>query len=186
VSTNPAAAKFNRPVSWKLLCLAILASGHLVLTALGAFSFEFSDESRFGRVMSFYGEASGAGHSYGFFAPGVFSQIRAIFDITDKAGVKKSIDLESEISPIHEAQLRVGNIIEQFMNDYDDPMEYQRALAASLAGTVFGRHPEATSVNVRIERFTAQSLTEYKRGLVPKWIPEYSAEFVYKQPLAEK
>ena len=160
------------------------ALAHLALVSAGAFGVDYSSDNILGRMLNGYGSASGAGSSYGFFAPGIFSQIRAVFDITGRDGSVRSIPLESHVS--HEADLRIGNIIEQFANDFDNQIEFQRSLAASLAATFFGREPQAKSINVRIERFTPSSMEEHRLGLRPLWIPEYSAKFVHNLPVAKQ
>ena len=160
--------------SWYWLWIGI-AVFHLTIVGLGAASVNLSGLGPLGVVLDHYGSITGAGDSYGFFAPGVFRQIRARFDVVDAKGRRTPAALESGAN--HEADLRVGNIIDQFQNDSDDPQAMQRSIAASLAGTLFGRHPKTKTVVVRLEEFVAVSMSDYRHGVRPKWSSLYEATF---------
>ena len=166
-----------------------LAAGHLGLVALGAGSVNLRDLGLPGRALEEYGALSGASSGYGFFAPGVGFQLGARFDIIDKGGVTTPDSLATGAS--HEADIRVGNIIDQFgrVDDEDDEeaaARVRRALAASLAGTLFGRHPDAAAVVVRLQSFTPVSMEAWRSGERPRWAPVYTAKFVHlAQPEAE-
>jgi hypothetical protein len=160
-----------------------IALCHLILVSLGASYVNISDENWVGRAVNIYDEVSGAGSSYGFFAPGIFSQIRAVFDVIDANGQTRTVNLAKGINK--EADLRVGNIIDQFQSideveDGDDERieRLQRSMAASLAGTIFGRYPGAKKVVLRLEKFQPPSMEEYRRGERPNWEPLYSAAFI--------
>jgi hypothetical protein len=161
-----------------------IALFHLGMVALGAASIDFSEETWLGKILVFYGNFTGAGTGYGFFAPGVTGQIRARFEVIDKDGNKSMTVLEKHQT--HEADLRVGNIIDQFLGDANDDKDVQRSLAASLAGTVFGRSPSAREVVVRLESFTPPSMAEYREGKRPEWVPLYSASFIDNKNLVAK
>ena len=166
-----------------------LAAGHLVLVTLGAGSVNLRELGLPGRALEEYGGLSGANSGYGFFAPGVGFQLGARFDVVDGDGVTTPASLATGTS--HEADIRVGNIIDQFgtVEDEDDEeaaARVRRALAASLAGKVFGRHPEAVAVVVRLETFTPVSMKDWRGGERPRWSPLYTAKFVHHaQPKAE-
>lgn len=149
---------------------------HLFLVMLGAGNVDLERLGIFGQAIAFYGAVSGSAESYGFFAPGVSSQLEVLFDLTDRSGKTRTISLETGAS--HEADLRVGNVIGQFSNESEEPEKLQRSVAASLAGTVFGRYPEAKEVNVRLEEFTPVSMADYRVGKRPQWAPIYQAKFV--------
>jgi hypothetical protein len=79
-----------------------------------------------------------------------------------------------------ETDLRIGNIFNQFFSESgEDAEDLQRSVAASLAGTVLGRNPDATAVNVRLENFSPVSMKEYRSGSRPSWSSIYEAKFVY-------
>lgn len=161
-----------------------LGAGHLILVALGAGSVSLGPLGLPGRILEEYSILSGAGSGYGFFTPGVSGQLVAHFDVIDREGRRTAASLETGSS--HEADLRVGNIIDQFWNENEDQDEDQdqdapslsRSLAASLAGKIFGRHPEAREVVVRLEHFEPVSMEAFRRGDRPSMSPLYEASFV--------
>src|SRR5262245_20729418 len=117
--------------------LTALAAAHLVLVACGA--------SRRGplpatpwprKALRWYGAMSGSDNGYGFFAPGVASQWRATFTLSDGAGRDWTDTLERQDNS--EVTLRVGGIVGLFPE-----ADLSRDLAASWAGKMFGRHPGA-------------------------------------------
>jgi hypothetical protein len=112
----------------------------------------------------------------------VSGQLIAHFDALDGDGRWADVSLATGSS--HEADLRVGNIIDQFWVEEDAPGA-ERALAASLAGTIFGRHPEAREVAVRLEYFEPASMEAYRLGDRPRPSPLYEARFARRaQPPA--
>jgi hypothetical protein len=165
-------------------CLLLgLALGHLILVALGAGSVSLRPLGPVGSMLDGYGALSGASSGYGFFAPGVNGQLVAHFDVVDAEGRRTAAALETGSS--HEADLRVGNIIDQFWHE-DDAPGLERVLAASLAGKIFARHPEAREVAVRLEHFEPVSMEAYRGGARPAEIPIYEATFVHgARPPAE-
>lgn len=157
-----------------------IAVFHLSLVTLGAAKVDYGALPKIGRFLTFYGNLTGSNNSYGFFSPGVFDQLRARFEVIDQNGKSQFVPLESGVS--HEADLRVGNIIDQLQNDFDDDkMKFQRSLSRSLVGTIFGRYPEAERVTVYLDRFDTISMDEYRKGERPKWSPVYQATFIHKK-----
>jgi hypothetical protein len=132
--------------------------------------------------LSFYSEFSGASHGYGFFSPGIYSQIRGVIEVTDRKGLKTKHAITAGLN--REAELRLNDIVEQFINDFEDPMQFQRSLAASLAGSTFGKNPQAEKVEVRIEQYAPPSRIAYLNGHRSEWETAYSAKFIH--PRAEK
>ena len=171
-------------------CLLLVATAHLILVAIGASTVSLGGLGLLGSALDRYGALSGASSHYGFFTPGVSFQLGARFDIIDGAGVTTSASLANGAS--HEADIRVGNIIDQFgrMEDEDEDeaeaVRLRRSLAASLAGKMFARYPEANAVVVRLETFTPVAMDAWRRGERPKWSPLYTAKFVHHpQPKVE-
>lgn len=157
-----------------------LAFVHLTMVTLSAFSINFPLPPGVSEVLNYYGEMSGAAGGYGFFAPGVQSQIRAVFDITDSQN--RTVTMPSLTGEVREVDLRMGDIIEQFFNEHiDNPKKYQRVLSASLCGAMFGKHPDAQSVRIRLEQLTPPSMAEYRNGGTSTWKKIYSAKFVKRK-----
>ena len=152
---------------------------HLILVCFGAVGFDFYPHGLLGRCLDYYGRLSGAAAGYGFFAPGIFGQLRVKFDIVDVNGNVNIVSLDSGASG--EASLRLGNIIEQFQSREEDTgvkdEALQRALSASLARIMFMRHIDAKEVLVRLETFQSLSMEEYRSGQRGKWSPVYEARY---------
>jgi hypothetical protein len=137
-----------------------------------------------GRAARTYGAYSGSDSSYGFFAPSVGPQIRATFTLSDDSGRTWTDTLESRSN--REVELRIGGIVALFCST-----DERDALAASLAATMFGRHPEARFVTVQAESYgttgtaaTSQedlyqlpSMANYRAGERPMWRVLYQATF---------
>jgi hypothetical protein len=166
----------NRMSERRRRLLLGLFAGHLILVALGAGSVSLSPLGALGDLLEGYDALSGAGSGYGFFAPGVTGQIVAHFAVLDGEGRPTDVPLATVAS--HEADLRLGNIVDLFSaDDDDDAPSVSRALAASLAGTIFGRHPEARQVVVRLEFLEPASMEESRHGGRARRSPLYEAVF---------
>jgi len=158
---------------------------HLLLVSLSAFSINFPLPPGVGEVLTYYGEISGAAGGYGFFAPGVHSQVQAVFDITDSQNHTVTVPILN--GKVREVDLRVGDIIEQFYNEHvDNPKKYQRVLSASLCGAMFGLYPEAHSVRIRLEQLVPPSMEEYRNGVTRSWQKIYSAKFIKRKKYVEE
>lgn len=160
-----------------------VAAGHLVLVTLGASRVSLRELELPGRALDAYGALSGASSSYGFFSPGVGFQLGARFDVIDLEGRAVSASLATGSS--HEADIRVGNIIDQFGSLGDDGDDeaapaVRRSLAASLAGKMFARYPDARAIVVRLETFEPVAMEAFRRGERPRWSPLYTAKFVHE------
>jgi hypothetical protein len=162
------------PLRYRILLGVALA--HLALVAMGA-SYLGYPFGPLAKAADFYGALTGSGSAYGFFAPGVSGQLRALFDVIYPNGRQRTISLLSGAS--HEADLRIGNIIDQYQSqeDDEDPTALQRSLSASLASTVFSRNPGASRVRVRLEHFAPVSMADWRAGERPLWKPLYEATF---------
>ena len=164
-------------ISAKLKMMTVIATLHLFLVAIGAFELDLFSNDNLNSALDYYGSLSGASASYGFFAPGVDLQIRAVFDVENAHGDHQLVQLENGQNS--EFYLRTGDIIENFYNDeMADPMKFQRDLASSLSATIFSRTPNARNVTIHLDEFKPVNMAEYRSGLHPKWQPIYSATFI--------
>lgn len=161
-----------------------IALFQLVLVTAGAAQLPIGALPVIGRPLQLFADMSGAGIGYGFFSPGVYAQIRTVIDIYDHKGNKTTEFMNQ--GPNREVNLRLNDVIESFLNEFgEDKMRVQRALAASFAGSVFARKPQAEKVEVRVERYTAPSRKNYLAGQSAAWEELYSAQFIHS-PLSEK
>jgi hypothetical protein len=161
-----------------LLFLALL---HLYFVALGAFNVTgLYDLKWVGRPLEVWGNLTGAGDNYGFFAPGVFGQSRILFEILDEKGRSRVVPFRSFEN--HDSDLRVGDIVNQlnFFTD-DGPSETHRELAKSLAATMFGKFPDARKVIVHLQTLYPVTMQDYRDGARQKWQPFYDASFERKE-----
>jgi hypothetical protein len=145
-----------------------LAAIHLVLVVCGAAHFRLVPLQWGGIVQHTYGALSGSDSGFGFFAPGVASQLRATFTMTDDAGNSWTDVLEHGNN--REARLRLGTVVSNFAEE-----KMRRDVAASCAATMFGRHPTARQVVVRVEVYELPPMEAYRAGAQPEWIPVYEA-----------
>lgn len=149
------------------------AACHLLLVVCGATGWAFfggdpAEDNLAEEAVRLYGALSGAENGYGFFAPGVSSQIRATFTLTDAAGRTWTDTLEEGMGA--EATLRVGSGVS--LAAFDGVRE---SLARSWAATMFARHPAARSVTIRIDVYDLPTMTDYRAGARPCWLPVYEA-----------
>lgn len=146
------------------LALLILAVAHLGLVAMGAVKMHIPGHGWAKRALDEYRTLSGANVHYAFFAPGVDTQVRPVFELTDRTGSLTTDVLIRAGSS--EVDTRIGNMV--YLLDYVDE-ELQRALLAAWAGVMFTRHPGAERVVVRIEDFELPSMAEYRQDRRAGW-----------------
>lgn len=152
---------------------------HLSFVVLGALSLDpWSKLGKIGMILTFYGEATGASSGYGFFAPGVGSQLRSKFFTESFNGITAEALLANPLN--RESDLRLGNLVGWFWNDRAD-RKIQRSLAASWAGKIFGDDPGARTVTVRLESYYLPSMKQYREGQRPDWRFFYEAKFLKKK-----
>ena len=154
--------------------LLILAGLQLVLVGLGAAHIRLTRLGPAGFLVDSYAVLTGAGANYGFFAPGIGSELGARFEVEQPDGAILVDSLESRGT--REIALRAGNIVRAF-GDEVEHKEVRRALAASWAGKILARHPGASAVTVRIENYDLPNMRDYARGARPHWSPFYTARF---------
>ena len=146
---------------------------HLTLVVCGAAQLDFGD-SLLAKPFKYYGALSGADSGYGFFAPGVGSQLRINVKLYNSAGQQLTTILPEPTN--REASLRVGNVVGWFLGEGTDS-RVRRSLAASWVGKALGKSPSATEAIVELEQYKLVSSAEFLAGKRPKWFPYYSAKF---------
>jgi hypothetical protein len=164
----------------RLALATLVAAGHLALVVCGtADLFPRFGRGPAGKSVRWYGAVSGADSGYGFFAPEVGSQARAVFTLRDETGRVWSDTLDAGEN--NEVQLRVSSMVS------DAPTGRQRrALAASWAGKLFARYPDAEEITVRIEFFDLPTMEEYRDGEEPEWLTDYDVTFYRDEPCSDQ
>jgi len=164
----------------------LLSAAHLVAVICGAAYLMPDRESGLtAQLFRWYASMSGAGSSYGFFAPAVGTKHHARFFLTDAHGATWEDTLLHRAST--ETHLRVNGIVEQpFMSGQTlEFPEWRKRLVASWAATMFSRHPSALSLRVEVEFYDIPPIVHYRIGKRPKWEQLYEAEFRRETPAAE-
>jgi hypothetical protein len=168
--------------------LTAVAAVHLFLVACGAAGLTLlPEDTPSEKLLRLYGELSGADNNFGFFAPRVGAQIRAIFTLTDSDGNTWTDVLERGSN--RETDLRVEVLIESVLDDnaLEDeededeegdeedeeeasrPSWLQTASVKSWAVWMFARHPSAVEVAVSVEYYYVPPMDEYRTGARPEW-----------------
>lgn len=114
-----------------------------------------------GDALRWYGAVSGANNSYGFFKQ-VGCSIKVTFTILDKDG--KIIEDKVHQNENREVQLRfnsASNLLDQY---------HTNALLHNWAAAMFGRHPNATLIRIKIETFDPGTMADYAAGVRPTWV----------------
>jgi hypothetical protein len=152
-------------------CLAAFAAGHLALVACGAAGLGLlPEDSAPEKALRWYGAVSGADNRYGFFAPDVGAEARAVLTLTDAAG--RSWTEPVTESANQEVRLRLGSLFSQAADG-----SLRGGLAASWAARAFGRHPEAVAVTVRVDVYDVRTMDEYRHGQAAEWQTVYQRSF---------
>jgi hypothetical protein len=168
--------------------LTLLAAGHLTLVACGAFGLTpLAPKSPVAKLQDLYGELSGANNGYGFYAPTVASEHRAVFELTDEDGETWTDSLMTGAS--FESAIRLQNIVqtsvelqaESESNADDAEFHWMDRIAFLWADAMLKRHPSAVEVEVKLEVFFVVPMAEYRAGVRPKWEVVYQDRFTRKK-----
>jgi hypothetical protein len=142
---------------------------HLALVACGAAHLLPSGKQGApGSLLQAYTQFTGAQYGYGFFAPGVISEMRVSFEVDQGPG--GLVVHEGFTHANAEAKLRQGSMVLMFSSE-----EEQDILARSWAAAMFGRYPSARSVSVVVKTFDPPKMEEYRSGVRPVWKEYYRA-----------
>jgi hypothetical protein len=148
-----------------------LAAAHVLLVAYSAFSLPWpTSQNPLAHALRWYGAVSGANNSYGFFKQ-VGSSLRVSFIMVDAAGKDWEDQLNRGFGK--EADLRFNSNV-NMISDFQD------ALATHWAAAMFGRHPTAVQVYVKLEIYDPGTMEEYRNGNRPEWKLTYAKGFTRK------
>ena len=142
--------------------LGTAAAIHLLVVISGAARLTAHAPSALRAIIESYGAYSGAGNSYGFFAPGVAPEWRASLDFYEArerrwiTHVRKAPNLELAV-------------LDATINSSFSRKEIREALAASWAAVDLDDVPGAAAVVVRAEAFLLPPLGRYRQGERGAW-----------------
>lgn len=151
--------------------LGVAALAHVGFITAGALRLEMS---RAGALPACYAVLSGTEGPYGFFAPGVSPELRATFHIEDGAGAVTTDVLETGVTP--EANRRFKNLVTKLR--LARGVAGARLFTLSWAKRMFGRHPSAKSVTVRVEAYDLPTMEAWRKGQRATWRLLYQETFV--------
>lgn len=167
-------------VPWRyrlgIFFLGLWLVGHFALAALSAANQPISKvvgANRVAKALLLYQYVTGTGNCFGFFAPGVISMLKVSYEIRQGEQVigKGLISSEND-----EVSLRLHNLTQQFWTASRDP-KVRRSLAASMAGRLFTRYPQADTVSLMLHSFVMPSMAQYRAGRRPSWEKNYEGTF---------
>jgi hypothetical protein len=159
-----------RQLAWTAAALV-----HLTLVALSAAKVQLPGQGLATVLTAQYEDVSGADTEYGFFAPAVASQCRAVLTLRDAQGREWNDTVVDESS----AQFgwRTGSAIDAIPRL---PERLRRALACSWAAAMFGRHSDAVEVDVDAQIEMLPTMDDWNEGARPEWTSFYKTTFVRK------
>jgi hypothetical protein len=157
-------------LAWTAAALA-----HLALVVCGAVGLELAGRGPALGIVAQYSDVSGADTQYGFFAPGVASQCRAVMTLRDAQGREWTDELADD--PGTQFGWRTGSAIDALPRT---PDKLKRSLAGSWAAVLFGRHPDAALVVVDAQIEVVPTMERWREGARPEWKSLYTSTFVRK------
>lgn len=160
----------GRPrMSRRHAAITIAACLHLVLVICGAAKIRLlSPETLAGTVLATYRDYTGSNNAYGFFAPGVAAEWRALFDVCDADG--RCTEVEMPPGNPEQAVL-LSSINGMLQHDVRD------VLAASFAAAQFARTPDAKTVVVKVQVYAVPTMAKFRAGERVKWRTAYAFAF---------
>ncbi|NBD07731.1 MULTISPECIES: hypothetical protein [Corallococcus] len=150
---------------------------HLLWVACGALQVPlFTGTGRLASWAQVYTHWTGAGSRFSFFAPGVSPAVRVSFDVEQSSGEHVRDQFKFENSAVN---VRIHSMLLRF-----GLKEGRDALARAWAAAMFGRHPDARAVTVRVEALRLPTMEAYREGARPEWSDAYRAGFEHRAPTA--
>ncbi len=162
-------------MNWWQRILIFAGAGHLLLVCLGTARVQLKSLPILGSPLHIYSAYTGADRQFGFFAPNVGSQLRAVFDLVDGNG--NSVQAELPPGASRESNLRIQNIVSLLWDQVDNET-LRRTMSASLAAKMFTRFPGTKQVTVRFEGYELPPMSQFASGDRPYWKHFYRARFV--------
>lgn len=114
------------------------------------------------RPLRIYGSYTGAHTHFNFFAPTVPSQARVHFVLADAEGKAREVDL---LTASAEANQRLQTMLTFYEMPHVRPF-----LVRAWAAYVVSHHPEARTIEVRVEILEIPTLAEANAGKKASWV----------------
>lgn len=152
-------------ITWKHICWTGIAVTHLLIAALHAAHFEEwpLHKKQLVKSIAAYGDYTGAGNIFSFFAPQVGNEIAVIYTLAGKDQSQQVTRLEGSNT---ECNRRIQTIYNFFSIEEACPL-----LAQSCASYILRRHPGSQMARVTVVTQSVPGMQEYREGARPQWAP---------------
>jgi hypothetical protein len=152
-------------ITWKHLCWTGIAVVHLLIAALHAAHLEEwpGHTQALIKGLATYGDYTGAGNIFSFFAPRVGNEIAVIYTLAAGDSSQQVVRLEEGNT---ECNRRIQTIYNFFSIEEACPL-----LAQSCASYMLRRHPGNSLVRVTVVTKNVPGMQEYREGARPQWTP---------------
>lgn len=157
-------------ITVKHICWTGIALFHLTVAALHAAHLEewTSHKSWLLKQLSAYGDYTGSGNIFSFFAPRIGNEIAVVYTLAD--GKRQQVTrLESSNT---ECNRRIQTIYNFFSIDEAQPL-----LAKSCAAYMLRQNPETRMVRVMVIGKQVPDMASFRAGATPKWEPFLVKDF---------
>lgn len=150
--------------TWKHTCWIGLAVFHLVVAALHAAHLEEwpGHDSWLVKRISAYGDFTGTGNIFSFFAPQIGNEIGVVYTIADGQ--------HQQVARLEGANTECNRRIQTIYNFFSID-EAQPLLARSCAAYMLHRYPEGEVVRITVIGRQVPDMQSFRQGASPKWEP---------------
>jgi hypothetical protein len=157
-------------ITVKHFCWICFAVFHLVIAALHAAHLEEWNlrKSWFLKQVTAYGDFTGSGNIFSFFAPRIGNEIAVVYTLTDGKH-QEVIRLEGVNT---ECNRRIQTIYNFFSIE-----EAQTLLAKSCAAYMLKQNPDSRMVRVTVVGRQIPDMASWRAGATPKWEPFLIKDF---------
>ncbi|WP_298736028.1 hypothetical protein [uncultured Chitinophaga sp.] len=152
-------------ITWKHWCWTGIAVAHLLIAALHAAHLEewTGHQQPLIKGLATYGDYTGAGNIFSFFAPAVGNEIAVIYTLAASDSSQRVVRLEGNNT---ECNRRIQTIYNFFSIEEACPL-----LAQSCASYMLRRYPGHHVVRVTAVARHVPGMQEYRGGARPEWSP---------------
>jgi len=151
--------------------IVVLCVLHLLFVLMSSVKIQpFTKGASLRRLLDTYGGYSGAGNSYGFFAPGVLSDRRAVVHVYLPSIQAWRTVLEQGGN--NETSLAISTASNLLARE-----ELRDLVAASWAARVIRHHTEASASIVEVQAYLIPTVRDYQKGARPDWITTHLLPF---------
>jgi hypothetical protein len=139
-----------------------IAGFHLLVAALHAAHIEEWGVCSITKPILAYGDYTGSGNIFSFFAPRIGNEIAVIYTIADSTGHQQVIQLEGDN---RECNRRLQTIYNFFSIEEAQPL-----LARSCADYVLRQH-SGSMIRITVVGRRMPTMGDYRKGVAPQWTP---------------